>query len=382
MQGTDAQKWSDHGRVPTWEEAKSWVRWQLAPAKSDLAGLLHECVSEQIALVLVLVAPDESQFFWISDEMATMWGQTKNSLFPIAVSNMDAIMAATDIEVTRAESKVIGHLGTDWEGYKAALIYSDSFRSKVEPVLGWPVYAAIPSRDFVFLVGAKDKDLLHRVAPLVLKEWAESSYPLSTELFELRGHGVRAVGDIRQTQPAPPATGTPAETGWQDIEYAGRWRFRLPADWVARPVNDAIECFDPAGPGRFMVLAVKSQPDDNRSAEEFAKVVANDRGGAAVRRDAETWVVESPGAKVTPPSHGPVMVWDWHLVSDAYPAPASFVTFTYYLPADFFESDPARYERERAMLRTVVLGAVFSATSTPQVPTATTDGKASRKERN
>lgn len=379
MQETDAQKWTDCGQVPTWEEAKPWVRWQLVSAKSDLAGLLHERVSEQIALVLVLVAPDESQFFWIRDEMAAMWGQTKNSLFPIAVGNMDAIMAATDIEVTRAESKLIGHLGTDWEGYKAALVYSDSLRSKVEPVLGWPVYAAIPSRDFVFLVGAKDKDLLHRMAPLVLKEWAESSYPLSTELFELRGHGVRAVGDIRQT---PPATGTPAETGWRDIEYAGRWRFRLPADWVARPVNDGLECLDPAGPGRFMVLAVKSRPDDNRNAEEFASVAAKACGGTAVRRDAETWVVESPGAKVTPPSHEAVMVWDWHLVSAAYPAPASFVTFTHYLPADFFESDPARYERERMMLRNVVMGAMFSANSTPQVPTAGEGGKAARKERN
>lgn len=338
MQGTDAQKWADHGQVPTWEEAKPWVRWQLAPAKGNLDGLLHEVVSDQIALVLVLSAPDESRFFWVSDEMAAMWGRTKNTLFPIAVVNMDEIMATTEIGVTRHESLLIGYPSTDWESYKAALVYSDGLRSKVEPVLGWPVYAAIPSCDFVVLAGEKDKDFLHRMAPLILKEWAESSAPLSTELFELRGHGVRAVGSFQQT---PQVTGPSEESGWREIEYAGSWRFRLPLAWVTRPVEDALECFDPAGLGRFVVLVLKREPGatDNRSAKEFASVAANACRGTAIQRDAQTWVVESPGARVVAPTGEAVMVWDWHLVNATYPAASTFITFTYYLPVDVLESE-------------------------------------------
>jgi len=57
-------------KTPSWDEAKPWVRWQMEPIDSPVGDALHDQVSDQVALVLVLASPDETQIRWIGPETA------------------------------------------------------------------------------------------------------------------------------------------------------------------------------------------------------------------------------------------------------------------------------------------------------------------------
>ena len=183
-----------------------WVRWQLEHLDGPLDDTLHDPVSDQVALVLVLASPDETQIRWISHATATEWGRTKDELLAVASDNMTALVAQAEITFDTIDGHKLGMIGTEWQAYKAALLYSRGLKEKVEPVLGWPVFAVMPCRDFVFLVPAAAQELLARVGPVVVKEYGQGAYPLSTEVFEITDAGTRAAFEFQKPPPPKPAT--------------------------------------------------------------------------------------------------------------------------------------------------------------------------------
>src|SRR5262245_31769723 len=55
---------------PDWEEARPWIRWATEPTDMPLDTALYDKVSDQVALVLVLVSEDETQVRWVTESMA------------------------------------------------------------------------------------------------------------------------------------------------------------------------------------------------------------------------------------------------------------------------------------------------------------------------
>ncbi len=150
-------------RVPTWDEARPRIRWALEPTDMPLEDALHDKVSDQVALVLVHVSETETEIMWVAPSMAEGWGQTKESLMEAAVENMKAILAETKIDTTPIDEHTLGMVNTRLVAFKAALLFCPGFKAVVEPVLGWPVLAVLPCRDFVYLIPEKSHDLLGRV---------------------------------------------------------------------------------------------------------------------------------------------------------------------------------------------------------------------------
>lgn len=185
-------------RVPTWDEARPRIRWALEPTDMPLEDALHDKVSDQVALVLVHVSETETEIMWVAPSMAEGWGQTKESLMEAAVENMKAILAETKIDTTPIDEHTLGMVNTRLVAFKAALLFCPGFKAVVEPVLGWPVLAVLPCRDFVYLIPEKSHDLLGRVGPVVMREYHESSYPLCLEVFELTDKGALAIGEFQK----------------------------------------------------------------------------------------------------------------------------------------------------------------------------------------
>jgi len=79
--------------------------------------------------------------------------------------------------------------------YKASVIFADAFKPLVESVLGWPVLAVLPCRDFIYVVADKSP-LVGRLGAVVVKEYRSSGYPITTEVLRISEDGIEAIGSF------------------------------------------------------------------------------------------------------------------------------------------------------------------------------------------
>ena len=206
-------------RLPAWEEARPRIRWQAEAADNDSGDTFHDKVSDMVCLVLAYVTPDEAQILWLSPHLVQPWGKTRDELWSAAVANMTAILGDTQVTVEPIEEHRLGILNTKLTAFKAALLFAPGLKQVVEPVLGWPLYAVMPCRDFVYVLSQKDRDLLGRMGPVVVREYDKSSYPLSTEVFEITDQGIRAFAEFRK---APKAKAAEPEDGMKRSSPSGK----------------------------------------------------------------------------------------------------------------------------------------------------------------
>jgi hypothetical protein len=78
--------------------------------------------------------------------------------------------------------------------FKAAFILAPNLREVVSAVLGWPLMAVVPDRDFLYLWPARHADFVQRVGAVVVREYSRASYPISTEVYEITDQRIRAIG--------------------------------------------------------------------------------------------------------------------------------------------------------------------------------------------
>lgn len=52
----------------------------------------------------------------------------------------------------------------------------------------------IPARDFIFFLPEGDNELLGRVGTVVVREYTQSGYPITTEVLRLSDDGIEAIG--------------------------------------------------------------------------------------------------------------------------------------------------------------------------------------------
>ena len=91
-------------------------------------------------------------------------------------------------------------LSTEETPFKASLILSPAFRELVSPTLGWPVYVVVPSRDFAFVIRREDRDFLDRLGHVVVREYDNSGYSITTDVLEVSDDGIKAIGSFRQPE--------------------------------------------------------------------------------------------------------------------------------------------------------------------------------------
>jgi hypothetical protein len=289
-------------KIPDWEAARPRIRWSLEPTDMPLDDAIHDKVSDQVALVLVHVSADETQVMWLTDAMTLKWGQTKESLFAAAVENMQRLLAEASVEVTPVDEHKLGILKTKYTAFKAALVFCPGLKALAEPFVGWPLFVVMPCRDFVYLIPENARDILGGVGQVVVQEFNDSAYPLSTEVFELTDSGLRAFAEFQKKPREEPEELEEPEVdadGMKTIHYrGGTVVFRIPAYWEEEYAEEGGGTFYDedvdSGTFRLNTLLLKSQePVTTHSAKKLADNRAVKESGKVTELANGNWMVET-----------------------------------------------------------------------------------------
>ena len=180
--------------LPPWPDAMGRVRFGAAQPPDESTDVIAVPVTEKLIGVVCWTDEEEQLLRFVGEQQVAVWGIDDDELLLAASYNMGRMLDATPLEIHKRKGVKVGVLETS-SMFKASLIFSPNLRSKLEPSLGWPVVAALPCRDFLYLFGAADLDAIKdELGPVVLQEFRQSSYPLTTELLHISEEGITAVG--------------------------------------------------------------------------------------------------------------------------------------------------------------------------------------------
>jgi hypothetical protein len=328
-------------QVPTWEEAEPRIRWQAESADMTFGTTITRAVSDKVVLALVCVDPSEMQIMWVGPDLLAHWGKTAEELWAIAARNMAGILRDAKMDLTEDRGHAIGMLHTQLIAFKAALLFSPALKDLVEPVLGWPVFAVAPCRDFVYVIGHESQEIFNTIGGVTVQQHSEGAYPISTEVFQISDEGVEAIGEFQR----PPQEEEDSEDDLKTIHYRGGIvTFRIPAHWEEEYEEDGGGTFydeDCEGTLRLNVITVSSRdPVTTHSARQIlessrepnrSEIIDLGNGNAMI-----TYVQEAEG-------DGESMTWQfWQIANPVPPKHIRVVLFSYAYPTDLAEDDEIR----------------------------------------
>jgi hypothetical protein len=183
--------------MPEWAQAKEKVFLSLFPSDFNYGDIVYEPVSKDFIRHYVYYEHDE--YHWITFPQLEKWQITEATLKAQVDVNMNALLDASGIETTTLESgETLAYFETEMEGVKSALLFAGNLKKKLHPLLGWPVYAVLPVRDFCYVFSEKDKPgLIEFLADIVIKTYQEGGYEITSEIIRISDGGVHAVGKFK-----------------------------------------------------------------------------------------------------------------------------------------------------------------------------------------
>lgn len=183
------------GWARTWAEARAKLFLALEPNHYAELSDLARAVSEHLDRVPVLFDPERGAITWVSQQMLNDWSVTEDDVLRRAGENLDGELQDSTLEYKDIDGMRLVFISSRLP-FKASLVLAPNVRRTVEPVLGWPLLAVAPARNFLYLWNVRHGELTNRMGGAVVDEFKASPYPLSTEVFELTDHGLRAIGEF------------------------------------------------------------------------------------------------------------------------------------------------------------------------------------------
>jgi hypothetical protein len=177
----------------TWVEAKSGIRFSLEPSDYKFGDVLLKPLTPLVNKVAIYVDQDTTKVTWLTPTHLENWQITEDELYQTANENMSALARKTEIVTATVASSVVGYFESS-SIFKASLIVSPNIREQIPNELGWPVLVVIPARDFAYFLPEGDDELLGRVGKVVVREYTQSGYPITTEVLRLSDDGIEAIG--------------------------------------------------------------------------------------------------------------------------------------------------------------------------------------------
>jgi hypothetical protein len=132
---------------------------------------------------------------WVFPGMLEEWGVDLEAVKSAARRNLATTLTEADICWNDYSGARLGYFGTLLP-CKAALMTAANLKQIAAPALGWPLLAVIPAQDFLLLWDASRRDLMLELGALVVNQFTQSAYPLTTEVFEISDQGISAIGDF------------------------------------------------------------------------------------------------------------------------------------------------------------------------------------------
>ena len=177
---------------PVWSEASSLLLWSAELADQEFGDSIRVLVTDEVMRVLTLTDLGQTKITWVTPDMCDEWGVTIEEVTAAAFLNQDQLLDGLELEVAEADGSPLGMVPLD-SPYKASVIFAPSFKRLVESVLGWPVLVVLPCRDFIYVV-PDNSPLVGQMGSVVVNEFRNSGYPITTEVLRISEDGIEAIG--------------------------------------------------------------------------------------------------------------------------------------------------------------------------------------------
>lgn len=181
--------------VPDWDKAAPNLyfmlsRDELSPEK------LKEYITEPIArgVIKVFIHHHNGQYMWISHSVLKMWNVTMEAFKGQCYYNMDNLLDDSKIALMRLPGKgKFGAIQSDISWLNTALLFTRNFKKKIEEKIGWPIYYAIPAREFGYFVNVKHRQSMNFLSEMFEEVYRNEDLRLSREIFSMTDKGIRVV---------------------------------------------------------------------------------------------------------------------------------------------------------------------------------------------
>ena len=169
--------------------------WCLEPSDYEERADFRVAMSSCVDRALVHLSSDGRLVTWVTPSMLGSLGLSAVAAGARAFSNLGRALSEASVEFQDIDGVQFGYLATSLP-FKASLILAPNLREVVGAVLGWPLMAVLPDRDFLYLWAARHTDFVGRVGHVVVREYSQASYPISTEVYEIADQKIRAIGEF------------------------------------------------------------------------------------------------------------------------------------------------------------------------------------------
>ncbi len=176
-----------------WTDVKNDIYISLFPNDYQFNDFLHSKITDEFSKVYVHSGQDK--LTWVTADDLKKWNITATDLDKQANSNADKLLSVTPISFDTIENRKLGLIEVEHTSLKAALLFAPTMKEKVKKDFGFPFYAVIPVRDFCYIFSEKDFDFFStKIGQVVVDEYKNSGYPITTEILKFTDKGVEAVG--------------------------------------------------------------------------------------------------------------------------------------------------------------------------------------------
>jgi hypothetical protein len=181
-------------KIPeNWKEAKDNIYISLYPNDDEHKDFLHTKITDEFGKVYI--HSESGKLSWISLDDIKKWNISLEDLDKQANLNAEKLLAQTKISFDKIENKKLGLIEVEQTSLKGALLFAPTMKDKIKKDIGFPFYAVIPVRDFCYIFSEKDYDFFAgRIGKVVVDEYKNSGYPITTEILKFTNKGVEAVG--------------------------------------------------------------------------------------------------------------------------------------------------------------------------------------------
>lgn len=169
--------------------------WCLEPGDYEEPADYRVALSKRADRVLVHLSSDDRLVTWVTPAMLSVLGLSESEAGARAFTNLGCALSQATIEIKDVDGVQLGFINTSLP-FKTALILAPNLCEVAGTLLGWPLLAVVPDRDFLYLWAARHKDFAQRVGGVVVHEYLHAADPISTEVYELTDLGLRAIGEF------------------------------------------------------------------------------------------------------------------------------------------------------------------------------------------
>lgn len=176
-----------------WNNVKQKIFISFFQNDYNFKNIIHEKVTEDFSKIFTL--SDNEKFTWLTTDDIKKWNISVRQLNEQANKNADSLLSMTQIRYEIIENKKLGIIEVEHQTLKGALLFAPSMKVKIEKEIGFPFYAVLPVRDFCYIFSEKDfRFFSNRLGDVVVDEYKNSGYPISTEILKFTAKGIETAG--------------------------------------------------------------------------------------------------------------------------------------------------------------------------------------------